>query len=105
VESYFEIFTVGSIAFANTTAIVTMVVAIVRPPLSLLAAITIVVKTDVSHQCYIFLFCFALAMMMVRATAKATATTMATATAMIYHCLFHDNNENTALIKAAIMSK
>ncbi len=58
-EVYFKILTVASIAFANTTAIVTKVVAIVGPPSLLLAAITIVVKIDVSHKCYIFyLFCF-----------------------------------------------
>jgi hypothetical protein len=48
---YFKIFTVASIAFANTTAIVTTVVVIIGHLSSLLAAITIVVKIDVSHQC------------------------------------------------------
>ncbi len=49
VELYFKIFTVASIAFATTTAVITMVIAIVGPPLLLLAAITIVVKIDVSQ--------------------------------------------------------
>jgi hypothetical protein len=98
VEVYFKIFTVASITFANTTAIVTTVVAIIGPLLSLLAIITIVVKIDVSQQCYIFLFHFALAMMMVRAAAKATAMTMAMAMAMIYHLLFHDSNETIVAI-------
>jgi hypothetical protein len=93
VEVYFKIFTVASNPFANTTAIITMAIAIVGPPLSLLAAVTIVMKIDVSHQCYIFLFHFALAMMMVRATLKATAMLTEMETVMIYHFLFHASNE------------
>jgi hypothetical protein len=93
VEVYFKIFTVASIAFANTTTIVTTAIAIVGPLLLLLAAITIVMKIDVSHQCYIYLFHFGLAMRMVIATAKAMATRMEMATAMIFHCLFHASNE------------
>jgi hypothetical protein len=57
VEVHFKIFTVASIAFANTTAIISIVAAIVGPPSSLLAAITIVVKTEVCYQCF-FSFCF-----------------------------------------------
>jgi hypothetical protein len=94
VEVYFKIFTVASIAFVNTTAnVATTIVAIIRPPSWLLAAITIVVKIDLSQQCYIFLFHYTLAMVMVRATVKAMTTMMEMAKAMIYHHFFHDSNE------------
>jgi hypothetical protein len=96
VEVYFKIFTVASIALGNTTAIVTTVVAIIRPLSLLLAAITIVVKTALSQQCFIFLFYFSLAMTMVRAMAKATVTMTAMAMVMIYHHLFHNSNETIA---------
>jgi hypothetical protein len=62
-------------------------------PLLLLAAITIVVRKNVSQQYYIYLFCFALSMMIVSLMAKTMAMTMVMATGMIYHCLFHDSHK------------